>query len=97
MPNGDGIQVTFGSLEAAAGNLGNQAHKVQASLEDLKSFLAPLVSNWSGAASEQYQQHQQRWDQAATDIQQVLAAIGTAVQNAAQDYQQGEQVNTARW
>jgi len=93
----EGIKVTFGSLESAAGNIGTQAHKVQASLEDLKSFLAPLVASWTGQASEEYQQHQKQWDTAATDLQQVLASIGTAVQNAAQEYQQGEQINTARW
>jgi ESAT-6 family protein len=97
MPNGDGIQVTFGSLESAAGSIGTQAGKVQSSLDDLKSFLQPLVASWTGQAAEQYQQHQRTWDQAAADMQQVLAAIGTAVQRAAEDYQAGEQVNTARW
>jgi early secretory antigenic target protein ESAT-6 len=93
----DGIKVTFGGLEAAAGNINTQAGKVQSSLDDLKSFLQPLVASWTGTASEEYQQHQRKWDQAAADIQQVMAAIGTAVQNAASDYRAGEQTNQARW
>jgi early secretory antigenic target protein ESAT-6 len=93
----DGIKVTFGGLEAAAGNISTQAGKVQNSLDDLKQFLQPLVSTWTGTASEEYNAHQLKWDQAAADLQQVLAAIGTAVQRAAEDYRDGERNNAARW
>jgi 6 kDa early secretory antigenic target len=93
----DGIKVTFGGLEAAAGNIGSQAQKVQGSLDDLKARLAPLVSSWTGTASEAYNTHQRKWDTAAADLQQVLAAIGTAVQRAAEDYRDGERNNAGRW
>ncbi|HEY0450506.1 WXG100 family type VII secretion target [Actinophytocola sp.] len=96
MPEG-GIKVSFGSLQAAAGNISTQAAKVQSSLDDLKSYLQPLVSTWTGGASEAYNSHQSQWDQAAADLQQVLAAIGTAVQRAAEDYMDGERTNTNRW
>lgn len=93
----DGITVSFGSLEAAAGSISSAASKVQGSLDDLKSYLQPLVASWTGSASEQYNAHQAKWDQAAADLQQVLAAIGTAVQRATEDYQQGERLNANRW
>ncbi len=93
----DGIKVTFGGLEAAAGSISTQAGKVQSSLDDLKSYLQPLVATWTGTASEQYQAHQAQWDKAAADLQSVLAAIGTAVQRAAEDYRDGERNNANRW
>jgi 6 kDa early secretory antigenic target len=96
MPDGQ-IKVSFGGLQAAAGNISSQASKVQGSLDDLKSYLAPLVAGWTGNASEQYQAHQKQWDTAAADLQQVLAAIGVAVQRAAEDYADGERANAARW
>lgn len=96
MPDG-GIKVSFGALQSAAGSISSNAAKVQGSLDDLKSYLQPLVSTWTGAASEAYTAHQAKWDQAAADLQQVLAAIGTATQQAAEDYQTGEKTNTARW
>jgi len=96
MPDGQ-IKVTFGGLEAAAGNISSQANKVQGSLDDLKQYLQPLVAGWTGNASDQYQAHQAKWDQAAADLQQVLAAIGTAVQRAAEDYRDGERANAGRW
>jgi len=93
----DGIKVTFGGLEAAAGSISSNANKVQGSLDDLKQFLQPLVATWTGNASEEYNAHQAQWDAAAADLQQVMAAIGTAVQRAAEDYRSGEQTNAARW
>jgi 6 kDa early secretory antigenic target len=93
----DGIKVTFGGLEAAAGNISTQANKVQSQLDDLKAYLQPLVASWTGEASEMYATHQRKWDTAAADLQAVLAAIGVAVQNAAQDYRDGERTNASRW
>ena len=96
MPEG-GIKVTFGSLDAAAGSITSSANNVQGQLDDLKQRLAPLVSTWTGQASENYNAHQAKWDQAAADLQQVLAAIGTAVQRASDDYRDGERNNANRW
>jgi early secretory antigenic target protein ESAT-6 len=93
----DGIKVTFGGLEAAAGSISSNASKVQGSLDDLKQYLQPLVATWTGSASEEYNAHQAKWDAAAADLQQVLAAIGTAVQRAAEDYRDGERANASRW
>jgi len=91
------IKVTFGGLEAAAASISSNAQKVQGSLDDLKSYLQPLVASWTGQAAEAYQVHQKQWDTAAADLQQVLAAIGTAVQRAGEDYLDGERNNAARW
>jgi 6 kDa early secretory antigenic target len=96
MPDGT-IKVTFGGLQSAAGSISSSASKISGSLDDLKQYLAPLVAGWTGNASEQYNAHQRQWDTAAADIQQVLAAIGTAVQRAAEDYMDGERQNAARF
>ena len=93
----DGIKVAFGGLESAAGSISSNANKVQGSLDDLKQFLQPLVATWTGNASEEYNAHQAQWDSAAADLQQVMAAIGTAVQRAAEDYKDGERTNAQRW
>lgn len=96
MPNGE-IKVSFGGLQAAAGNISSQAQKVQGSLDDLKQYLTPLVASWTGNAAEMYAAHQAKWDTAAADLQQVLAAIAVAVQRAAEDYIDGERANANRW
>lgn len=96
MPN-DAIKVTFGELENAASSISGNASQIEQQLGDLKRYLQPLVSSWQGDAMEQYQQLQGKWDKSAADLQQVLASIGTAVQNAAQHYQEGENANKARF
>lgn len=91
------IKVTFPELEAAGNNITSAAAKVQGSLDDLKTYLQPLVASWTGNAQETYQQLQAQWNSAATDLQQVLNSIGVAVHNANQAYQDGENANKARF
>jgi early secretory antigenic target protein ESAT-6 len=94
---GDTIKVNFGGLEQGANDIASSASKIQGALDQLKRDLAPLVNNWTGEASTLYQQHQGKWDQAAADLQQVLASIGAAVRTANEDYRDGERNNANVW
>src|SRR5262245_48993158 len=91
------IKVNFGGLDAGAEAIKGSAAKIASSLEDLKSDLAPLKTEWTGQAAETYAGHQAKWDQAAGDLQQVLASIATALHVANEDYRDGELQNTNRW
>ncbi|GGM51516.1 hypothetical protein GCM10012275_23010 [Longimycelium tulufanense] len=91
------ILVTFGELQAGQQNVTSGAQKIQSTLDDLKQRIQPVVSTWQGEAAEAYNHHQQQWDQAAADLQQVLAQIGVALGHAAENYQQAERANTSRW
>ena len=73
------IKYDFGLIEGARADIQNSSNNINTKLADLKSFLAPLVASWDGAAAEAYQAAQAKWDGAAQDLNQVLAAIGTAV------------------
>ena len=42
-------------------------------LQDLKSYLAPMVATWEGQAAQNYNAKQAQWDQAANDLNEVLA------------------------
>ncbi|HEX6345449.1 WXG100 family type VII secretion target [Umezawaea sp.] len=91
------IKIDFGSMDALASDIGNQASTLQSTLENLKSRIDPVIAQWEGSTSGAYQASQNKWNQAAEDLQQVLAQIGTAVRAAGEAFQQGEQQNTARW
>jgi len=91
------VLVTFGEIEAGRGNVATTANKVQQTLDELKQFLAPLVSTYTGAAAEGWQAKQAEWDKAAADIQQILASIGVALGTANDAYQQAEHSNAQRW
>jgi 6 kDa early secretory antigenic target len=91
------MKVTFGELSAAQGNITSTVNGVNSQLDDLKSFLAPMVSTWEGSAAETYNALQRQWDTAAADLNQVLAQIATAVGTANDAYQQAESTNTNRF
>ncbi|RKT57717.1 WXG100 family type VII secretion target [Saccharothrix australiensis] len=93
----DEIKIDFGALGSAASDISGQAAKVQEELENLKSRINPVIAQWEGATSGAYQEVQAKWDTSAADLQQVLAAIGTAVASANDAYSAAEQKNTARW
>jgi len=95
--NDQQIKVNFGSMEALASDIGSQASTLESTLEDLKSRITPVVAQWEGVAGEAYTAAQKNWDDAALDLQQVLAQIGTAVRAAGEAFQAGENQNAARW
>ncbi|WP_028926900.1 WXG100 family type VII secretion target [Pseudonocardia acaciae] len=91
------ILVTFGEIAAAQQNVASTAQRLNAQLDDLKRFLAPMVSTWTGQAAEDYQVKQRQWDTSAADLNQVLAQIGIALGHANDGYQQVERANASRW
>jgi early secretory antigenic target protein ESAT-6 len=94
---GDTIKVSFAGLSQGAADIGRSASMIEQHLADLKRDLSKLTADWTGAASTEYQGHQRNWDQAAADLKQVLASIGTAVARAGDDYADGERKNASRW
>jgi early secretory antigenic target protein ESAT-6 len=91
------VKVTFGELSAAQGNISSTVNAVNGQLDDLKAFLAPMVSTWEGTAAETYNALQRQWDTAAAELNQVLAQIATAVGTANEAYQVAENTNTRRF
>jgi 6 kDa early secretory antigenic target len=91
------ITVDFSQLEGLAGDISSQASTLESTLEALKSRIAPVVAQWDGESGAAYTAAQKNWDDAALDLQQVLAQIATAVRAASEAFQAGEKQNTGRW
>lgn len=91
------VLVTFAALAEAAQRIQQTSNSLNQKLTDLENQLKPVVSSWTGAASEQYQVQQQKWNQAQTDLTHVLQAIGQAVEQAHDAYSQTEQANAQAW
>ncbi|MDX8142618.1 WXG100 family type VII secretion target [Lentzea sp. BCCO 10_0061] len=91
------IQVTFAEVANAASQISSSAKSVDQQLDDLRSKVTSTLSGYTGDAATQYQAAQDKWDKAAADLQAVLAAIGTAVQQAGEAYEQSERMNAQRW
>jgi 6 kDa early secretory antigenic target len=93
----DEIKVTFGQLQATQEHTQQTVASMNTQLEDLKSYLAPIVSTWTGQAAENYNAKQQQWNQASTDLNEVLAAIGRALGSVNEGYASTESQNASRF
>ena len=97
MPNGDSVLVTFSALANAAQSIQTTNNNLTTKLDDLQRQLAPIVADWTGNASELYQQQQRKWTAAQTDLGNVLRAIGQAVEQAHEAYVNTENANAQSW
>ena len=91
------VMVTFATIAEASQNVQRTYQSLEQKLNDLHSFLQPMVSEWTGAAATQYQQKQQQWTQAQTDLGNVLQTIGRVLEETHSSYQQTEQANMNAW
>ncbi|MGW4381556.1 WXG100 family type VII secretion target [Kitasatospora sp. NPDC004531] len=91
------ILVNFNTIQNASSEVRQTAARVQSQLDDLKAGVQRIASSWEGAAQEGYQARQAQWDAKAADLQQTLTQIATALDNAAQSYQQTENSNSQLW
>ncbi|MGF1662898.1 MAG: WXG100 family type VII secretion target [Kineosporiaceae bacterium] len=97
MSDGGEMRVNFGALETTAADIQGSAGRIRGRLDQLDSELAPLRSDWTGAASEAYQVAKAEWTKAITDMQQVLTQLGAAVSASNTEYQATERANQSRW
>lgn len=93
----DQIKVTFAQVQATQDHAQSTVNAMNTALQDLKAYLAPMVATWQGQAAENYHAKQAQWDQAATDLNQVLAAIGRALGSANAGFQTTESQNASRF
>jgi 6 kDa early secretory antigenic target len=91
------ILVTFGELESARESIATTWKNISQELEELKSYLKPMVDTWTGDASIAYQALQAQWDRSANDLNQVLNQIGVALGTSNENYRAGEEANRRRW
>jgi early secretory antigenic target protein ESAT-6 len=81
------VMVNFETIAQASQNVQRTYANLTQKLDDLRSFLAPMAAEWTGAAAEQYAQKQQQWTQAQTDLGQVLQTIGRVLEESHGGYQ----------
>ncbi|GAB3910555.1 hypothetical protein GCM10029964_114670 [Kibdelosporangium lantanae] len=96
MPVGE-IKVSFAAIEAAGENIRAAFNKMVSELDDLKAKLSPLREAYEGEARDAWDRLQQDWNNKQDELNQVLSAIGTAVAQAAQDYQGTENQVKGMW
>jgi 6 kDa early secretory antigenic target len=95
--DGDNIKVSFGSLEALAGDIDRRVNSIQGHVENLRTQIQNLETVWEGGAGEGFQATKAKWNQAADHLNTVLAKIRIAVTQSTDGYRDTEDRNKKRW
>ena len=74
------IRYDFAQISGAVQDIRSSATRINAQLDELKSIIAPMAQTWEGEASDSYQAHQLKWDNAAADLNAILNQIATTVE-----------------
>jgi WXG100 family type VII secretion target len=91
------ILVTFSAVSSAAADCGTVANVMNQKLDDLKTYLNPLVGTWTGEAAEAYRALETQWERSASDLTAVLLQIQKALDAAFQNYTATEAANARIW
>ncbi|MFC3849121.1 WXG100 family type VII secretion target [Corynebacterium hansenii] len=76
----DTIRYQFGSIAAGAADIRATSGHIQTLLGDLKSRIAPMTATWEGDSAVAYEEAQRKWDDSATDLNQILDTIARTVE-----------------
>jgi 6 kDa early secretory antigenic target len=91
------ILVTFSAVSTAAAQCGTVANQMNQKLDELKTYLNPLVGTWTGEAAEHYRALEGQWERSASDLTAVLHQIQKALDTAYQNYTATEKANADIW
>lgn len=92
---GSRIAMSYEELEAATAEIASQSGEMTSTLADLRTQLDAL--DWQGADKDSYEEAKAQWDASFEKINDILEAVGRAVDNAKQRYQETEAANAARF
>ena len=91
------LLVNFGALQQAGADINKALNTLRSQLDQLERDAGPLVATWEGEAQAAYAQRQATWRSAATDLENILRQIKTAVDQSAEDYTNTERTATQRF
>jgi WXG100 family type VII secretion target len=89
------IALSYEQLEAATAEISTQSGEMTSTLSDLRTKLEAL--DWQGADQASYEESKAQWDAAFDKINEILQAVGGAVDNAKIRFQETEAANAARF
>ncbi|QGU06472.1 6 kDa early secretory antigenic target [Corynebacterium occultum] len=73
------IKYQFGAIETAAADINSTSGRINQLLEDLKTLIQPMVAAWEGDSAIAYNEAQAKWDNAAAELNTILATISRTV------------------
>jgi len=85
------LRVTSDSLAGVSNQLSSGSQSIESQLQNLKSLVDGLVGgDWSGSASQSFQELYSQWDQSAIQLKESLQGISELLSQAALSYEESE-------
>ncbi|OMC38793.1 type VII secretion protein EsxT [Mycobacterium sp. GA-1841] len=80
------LSYDFGEIEyTVRQEIHTTSSRFNAALDELRAQIAPLQQVWTREAAQAYAVEQDRWNQAAAALNEILFALGNAVRDGADD------------
>ncbi|GAA2180591.1 type VII secretion system ESX-1 WXG100 family target ESAT-6 [Brooklawnia cerclae] len=93
----DFTRVSAAGMQAGIESLAKANRDLQSTLESLKSELQGSLANWDGNAQREYNTVQQRWDQQAIELNNVVQQMTQVLGQISQGYDDNERRVAGRW
>ncbi|MEU5157545.1 WXG100 family type VII secretion target [Glycomyces sp. NPDC021274] len=87
--------MSYEQLEAATAEIASRSGAMTSALADLRTKLDGL--EWEGADKAAYEESKAQWDASFEKINDILEAVGRAVENAKERYRETEAANAGRF
>lgn len=89
--------VTVDVVRQAADDMQTTTAAMRELLTEMSARLRPLAHDWTGAASQAYQERQREWTCQINEMVELLEALTAAVQHSGRTYQSTEEDVRAAW
>ena len=87
--------VDYGSMSNASSELARASQAISSDLESMDGELKPTQSEWTGESQTQYLTAKAEWSQSLTDMNQLLAQMGTHVDTSSGNYNTADRQGAA--
>ncbi len=92
------LSYNFGEIEySVRQEIHATSARFNAALDELRAHVAPLQQLWTSAAAAAYQAEQLKWHQSATALNEMLAALGNAVRDGADEVANADRRAAGVW
>lgn len=92
------LSYNFGEIEhSVRQEIHATSARLNAALDELSSQIAPLRQLWTSEAATAYQAEQLRWRQSATALNEILAELGNAVRDGAEEVANADRRAAGVW
>lgn len=91
------ISVNHAQMGAAVAQVRTTWTALEQQFTELQGYVKALGGAWQGVDQQAYHAYQQKWNQAAADLNSALSDIGRGIDRANTNFHNAQQANRKMW